>query len=100
MVSIEPADKGTAADGSVRLVYRDGSRECGQVVFRTEGPKAQLLQAAGENTLILDALVRAAQTTGLFGRREGDGLPGSHTISHAVRRWFRQKRQGNGDSNS
>ena len=53
MVSIEPADKGTAADGSVRLVYRAGSRECGQVVFRTEGPKAQLLQAAGENNLIL-----------------------------------------------
>ena len=73
MVSIEPADKGTAADGSVRVVYRDGSRECGQVVFRTEGPKAQLLQAAGENTLILDALVRAAQTTGLFGLRAAAG---------------------------
>lgn len=47
MVSIEPADKGTAADGSVRLVYRAGSRECGQVVFRTEGPKGPAAAGSG-----------------------------------------------------
>jgi hypothetical protein len=53
------------------LVYRDGGRECGQVVFRTEGPGAQLLQATGESALILDALVRAAlNAADLAGARE------------------------------
>lgn len=71
MVSIEPADKGTAA-GRIRPLGLPGRRrECGQVVFRTEGPKGPAAAGSGgEHPYPRRAGARGPQRR-RFGRQRG-----------------------------
>lgn len=74
MVSIEPADKGTAADGSVRLVYRDGSPGVRTGRLPDGGPQGPAAAGSGgEHPYPRRAGARGPQRR-RFGRREGDGL--------------------------